>query len=211
MTDAPSQYETGLCSFTVKWRVTTYTSGTELRGPERHFGDYPAERDARQALADCGFTNGKFGWRRGPTDATIQKVVEYGEAVDLSPAAKPLEWENTVGDSWRSTAIGLRYYAFKTEDGSWTAYTEGYQFWSKLECRTLEEAQEAAQAEHNRRILSALTTRHTVEEAEAVRWIKLIRDQEQGCGGRLSPIEVVAAMKRTCDEALIALAGEQGQ
>ena len=70
-------FVTGTCGYTVKWVVTTYTSGNELRGRPEHFGEYPEERDAKQALADDGFTNGQFGWRRGYTDAEISRRVEY--------------------------------------------------------------------------------------------------------------------------------------
>ncbi len=70
-------FETGVCGYQVKWKVFTYTSGNELRGPEVLFGEFVDEMDARQALADGGFTNGQFGWRKGYTDAVIQRVVEY--------------------------------------------------------------------------------------------------------------------------------------
>lgn len=43
---------------------------------------------------------------------------------------------------------------------------------------------------------------------EAIRWIKLIRDQDQGCGGNLSPSEIYQAMQRTANEALLALVWE---
>lgn len=72
-------FVTGVCKFTIKHRVTTYTSGNELRGDPVHFGDFPSDRDARQALADDGFTNGQFGWRKGYTDANIREVTEYSD------------------------------------------------------------------------------------------------------------------------------------
>ena len=81
-------FETGFCQFTVKFRVTTYTSGNELPGPAVHFGDYTSYRDAQQVLADCGFTNGEFGWRKGYTDADIRKVIEYGDPI---PAPDPVK------------------------------------------------------------------------------------------------------------------------
>ena len=82
MTDAP---ETGVCDYAPIYTVTTYTSGNELRGPAVHFGKFDSDRSARQALADAGFTNGQFGWRKGYTDATIVKSTEYtNHRADLS-------------------------------------------------------------------------------------------------------------------------------
>lgn len=72
-------FETGTCGYVIKWKAFTYTSGNELRGPEVLFGEYADEMDAKQALADDGFTNGEFGWRKGYSDASIRRVVEYEE------------------------------------------------------------------------------------------------------------------------------------
>jgi hypothetical protein len=69
--------ENGVCDYAKVWNVTTYTSGNELRGPAVHFGEFTTERDARQSLADAGFTNGQFGWRKGYTDATISPKTVY--------------------------------------------------------------------------------------------------------------------------------------
>jgi hypothetical protein len=79
--------ECGICDFKTVYIVTTYTSDTELRGTPVPFGKYDSERDARQALADDGFTNGQFGWRKNTyTDATISKSVEYSNhRADLAP------------------------------------------------------------------------------------------------------------------------------
>ena len=75
MSEAP---ERGMCDYAPIYTVTTYTSGNELRGPAVHFGKFDSDRSARQALADAGFTNGQFGWRKGGyTDATIVKSTEY--------------------------------------------------------------------------------------------------------------------------------------
>ena len=51
----------------------------------------------------------------------------------------------------------------------------------------------------------------TVEEAAkvkktAIQWLKLIRDQDQGCGGRLNPQEIYQAMKREAANAITAIA-----
>jgi hypothetical protein len=40
----------------------------------------------------------------------------------------------------------------------------------------------------------------------AIQWLKLIRDQDQGCGGRLNPQEIYQAMKREAANAIIAIA-----
>tara|TARA_R110000851_G_scaffold1315_1_gene4758 strand:+ start:296 stop:523 length:228 start_codon:yes stop_codon:yes gene_type:complete len=70
-------FETGRCGYIVKWRITTYTSGNELRGTPAYLGDFESERDARQHLADNDFTDGEFGWRKGYVDASIARVVQY--------------------------------------------------------------------------------------------------------------------------------------
>ena len=67
----------GICDFETVWVVTTYTSGNELRGKPEHFGEYASEMDARQALADDGFTNGQWGWRKGYSDAEISRRIKY--------------------------------------------------------------------------------------------------------------------------------------
>jgi hypothetical protein len=102
-TDNARRPERGICDFKTVYIVTTYTSGTELQGTPTHFGKYDSDRDARQALADDGFTNGQFGWRKNTyTDATISKSVEYSNhRTDLAPdplravKIKPLEWDDT--------------------------------------------------------------------------------------------------------------------
>jgi hypothetical protein len=67
----------GICDFETVWVVTTYTSGNELRGKPEHFGEYASAMDARQALADDGFTNGQWGWRMGYSDAEISKHIKH--------------------------------------------------------------------------------------------------------------------------------------
>lgn len=101
MTEAP---ENGVCDYAQVWIVKTYTSGNELRGPAVHLGKFETDRDARQALADEGFSNGKFGWRKGYTDATIVKSTEYTNYRAASRPVTAAELEQTrVGD------IGNRY------------------------------------------------------------------------------------------------------
>jgi hypothetical protein len=86
--DAPELLR-GICDFAVGFNVTIYTSGTELRGPAVHFGTYETEQDAKQALADAGFTNGQWGWRYGYTDAVISQGVNYTNfRADLLTAAQ---------------------------------------------------------------------------------------------------------------------------
>lgn len=75
MDDVP---EIGVCDYERLWVVTTYTSGNELRGKPEHYGSFRSERNAKQALADDGFTNGEFGWRKNTyTDATISPTIKY--------------------------------------------------------------------------------------------------------------------------------------
>ena len=78
----------GSCDYKTVHVVTTYTSGNELRGHPVLFGKYPSDRDAKQALADAGFTNGEWGWRKGGyTDAEISSKVEYSNFRDTTQQA----------------------------------------------------------------------------------------------------------------------------
>ena len=68
----------GICDYRTEWHVTTSTSGNELPGKPEPFGIFTSERDAKQALADAGFTNGEFGWRLDPyTSARIREQTIY--------------------------------------------------------------------------------------------------------------------------------------
>ena len=80
-----SEYETGVCPFTVKYKVFTYTSGNELRGDEVFWNEFPSERDAAEAMAnsDMKFTKTEWGWRSGSyTTASIRRVGEYGDPIN---------------------------------------------------------------------------------------------------------------------------------
>lgn len=57
----------------------------------------------------------------------------------------------------------------------------------------------------NAKLREALTAK------DAIRWLKLIRDQDQGCGGRLNPQEIYLAMKREANNALSALSGQDAE
>ena len=89
-------FETGICKFTVVHRVTTYTSGNELRGSPEPFGDFESEDAAARALVNDprNFTKGQFGWRGGYSEAVIQRVVLYGEPDMIAPLAWVLVGDN---------------------------------------------------------------------------------------------------------------------
>ena len=77
-------YETGTCTYIVLWKIITHTSGNELRGPEKFYGEFESESDAIHALvadADYKFSRSKWGngWKsaNGYTDALIKRYVEY--------------------------------------------------------------------------------------------------------------------------------------
>jgi hypothetical protein len=80
MTD--TNFETGVCNYTIKFKVYSHTSGNELSGPQVLDGEFETHRDAEEWLAN---RNGNFTlvgpnqWRGGSgyTRAYIQRVVEY--------------------------------------------------------------------------------------------------------------------------------------
>ena len=138
-------FETGICKFTVVHRVTTYTSGNELRGSPEPFGDFESEDAAARALVNDprNFTKGQFGWRGGYSEAVIQRVVLYGEPDMIAPLA----WQRN-GHHW---AGGHGYVVRKM--GAQYVLTIRNQFDQQLE--TLEEAQAAANAHHRATIMAA--------------------------------------------------------
>ena len=79
------EFETGTCTYTVKWKVYTQTSGTELRGPDVLYGEYASELDATYALtADEKYLFSRDRWfpttwrsKNGYTTAYITRTVEY--------------------------------------------------------------------------------------------------------------------------------------
>ena len=83
-------FDVGLSLSVRKHRVTTYTSGNELQGSPVHYGDFEDDRGARQALADGGFTNGEFGWRKGYTSAFISVITHYIDITDQPAAAQAI-------------------------------------------------------------------------------------------------------------------------
>jgi hypothetical protein len=85
MMEAP-ELNRGMCDFELVWTVHTYTSGNELRGRPEAFGEFKSAMEARQALADAGFTNGQRGWQKGYSDATITKHTKhFNYRADLPP------------------------------------------------------------------------------------------------------------------------------
>jgi hypothetical protein len=114
MSEAP---EKGVCDYAKRHRVITHTSGNELQGPAVTFGCYDSNGEARQALADAGFTDTKWSWRKGYTTAYIAPFVEYTNcrATPTLSAAMELPEVRALRDAGRNYHAAIQ--AFDGSEG----------------------------------------------------------------------------------------------